>query len=74
MPQASDSDRAHYRRLFPDLGCEHAMKALQGAGFTLRKDWTWERPSGRYPTEQELFLIHFLIAEWDFGGLREERR
>ncbi len=74
MPQATDADRARYKQTFPDIGCEHAMQALEERGFKLTKQWNWIPPEGHKPTENELFWIGFLIDEWDFGGLETNEK
>ncbi len=68
MPQASDESRERYKAWFPDIGCEHATEELTKRGYKLNKDWTWTKPKGHSPTEEETFWICFLIEEWDFGG------
>lgn len=73
MPQASDEDRAYYKAHFgfPNIGCEHAIEFLKKRGFRLTEDWDWITP-GTGVTEDERFLIGFLVREWDFGGVRYE--
>lgn len=70
MPQASDELRERYLRIFPDLGCEHAVAELKKRGYALRRDWTWCAPHAG-TTEEEREWIIFLIEEWDFGGIWE---
>lgn len=69
MPQASDEDRERYRRQFGDILCQHGIKRLEEKGYTLTEDWLWIPPVNHEPTEYELFIIGFLIDEWDFGGI-----
>ena len=68
MPQASDKDREEYRKKFGDIGCEHGIKYLRERGWILNKDWTWKSPCNLFPpNKEELFILGFLVDEWDFG-------
>ncbi len=68
MPQATDEQR----RLWGENGGVGEGKAIQylnNAGYILRRNWTWQKPEGHIPTEEEIGAIDFLIDEWDFGGI-----
>lgn len=70
MPQASDEDRARYRAMFPDIDAGHGIKFLEGRGFRLRPDWSWDSPENHWElTDEEDFVIGFLVREWDFAGV-----
>lgn len=70
MPQASDKDRERYIKQFGDIDSWYGIKYLQQRGWILTKDWHWKSPYQIFkPKEEELFIIGFLIDEWDFGGI-----
>jgi hypothetical protein len=66
MPQASPELRAEWPG-----GDAEATVYLRIAGYTMRRDWTWDPPTPTHePTPREISAIRYLIDEWDFGGLR----
>ncbi len=71
MPQASDEDRAQYRKRFGDIDCNHATEELHRRGYLLTADWQWIPPDRHTPTDEELFWMGFLVDEWDFGWIAE---
>lgn len=51
---------------------EAAIRFLEAAGYTLRRDWHWDLPAADYkPTAREISAIRYLFDEWDFGGIKE---
>jgi hypothetical protein len=64
MPQA----RPELQAKFADDS--EALEVLEGAGFVLLPDWTWQAP-GRAPCIEELDAIEYLMEEWDYGGVTE---
>lgn len=72
MPQASDEDRARWGGV-DGIGEDKAIDYLRGRGFTLTRHWFWLKPDGLEMTPDDWGAINFLIDEWDFGGLEENR-
>jgi len=65
MPQTTP-ERA---KRWPGMDSE-AIEFLEDAGYTLRKDWAWDKPSKNHkPTERERDAVIYLIEEWDFDGI-----
>ena len=66
MPQATEEQRKRWN----GPGDETALAFLKERGYTLRRDWLWDKPSQDHqPTEDEVSAICFLIDEWDMGGI-----
>lgn len=78
MPQADEELRQEWRHYEEDGGDKLAIRTLKDAGYKLRDDWQWTPPTkGHMPTDQEISAVHYLIDEWDFGGIlltRPERK
>lgn len=73
MPQASEDLRDLWGG---ESGVDEgpAIAYLESQGYTLRRDWLWEMPNlDHISTEKELSAAWFLITEWDFGGIINER-
>lgn len=48
----------------------NAINYLKRAGYKL-EGWFWVKPTETHEmTEEEQSAIHYLIVEWDFGGLK----
>lgn len=69
MPTASDKLRNFAQQTFGGLDIPPVQKELEMRGFTLTKDWCWQR--SRQPSNFEWDCIYFLIQEWDYGGYIE---
>jgi hypothetical protein len=70
MPQATDEQRAEWWPDSDPTGTNTAIKFLEAAGYSLRRDWCWEPPHPMRPTtEKERSAVFYLIDEWDFGGI-----
>lgn len=70
MPQASDEDRQHARRLWGSIDDGGPSQFLKERGWHLTQGWNWIAPKPDYtPTDDEFFAIGFLIDEWDWGGI-----
>ncbi|MBP7704137.1 MAG: hypothetical protein KA105_02490 [Caulobacter sp.] len=74
MPQASDDLRAEMEQRFGDpVDSAGPIRFLRERGWTLHRDWTWSKPGQGFwdIPEDEAACIHFLVDEWDFGGVRD---
>lgn len=69
MPQATQDLRDEWH----EGGDAAAIGYLEGEGFTLNRDWTWQPPAGKPVLDKKAYrAIDYLIQEWDFGGLAFE--
>jgi hypothetical protein len=71
MPTSSDRQRALMKKWFgDDIAEDGPMSLLESHGYVLTIDWSWELPTpGHYISDIEMECLHFLIDEWDFGGI-----
>lgn len=74
MPSAHPDDQKRMIERFGSIGTEGPIAFLEGRGFKLGKEWAWRKPGVSW---QDLPLadrecIHFLAAEWDFGGFEDD--
>ena len=69
MPQATPMERRWAIAKFGDIDTGPIIEWLEKQGFKLRKDWRWQAPAGREPTQEEIRAVCFLVDEWDFGGI-----
>lgn len=68
MPQASPELREKWGGV-QGVGEDKAEAFLKGRGYTLRRDWLWDRPTKDHQvTDDEGEAVMFLITEWDYGG------
>ena len=69
MPQATEEQRAQWGG-DGGVGEDKAIAFLEAAGYTLRPDWLWTKPTPEHvPTDDEISASNFLVDEWDFGGI-----
>jgi len=62
MPRATDELRSKWTD-------RTAIAFLERAGYVLRKDWHWTKPTPDHkPTDKESEAMWYLVTEWDFGG------
>jgi len=75
MPQASESLRHLIKLMFGDgIDSEKPIKFLEDAGYSLTQDYHWILPTKEhYPSEEEELCLRFLVDEWDFGWIVEEK-
>ncbi len=73
MPQATDEQRKAWGGE-QGVGEDKAIGFLEGRGFILGRDWFWDKPTPEHVvTEEEFGAMAFLVDEWDFGWLRENK-
>lgn len=70
MPTSSDRQRELMTQWFGDVDTDGPMRFLKARGWVCNAAWCWEKPtpSYRYSVYEEE-CIHFLMDEWDFGGI-----
>jgi hypothetical protein len=69
MPQATEEQRKRWGSNL-GVGEEKAIAFLEAAGYRLKHDWCWEKPSPDHvPTDDERGAEEFLVDEWDFGWI-----
>ena len=79
MPQASEELRKQMAEYFGGSGIMDTAptKFLQDAGYTLTREWTWDKPGVTdydQMSRKEFECLMFLCHEWDFGGLHAREK
>lgn len=76
MPQASDDLRQRMVDRFGDIGDGPPAQFLIDAGYKLSRGYTWSKPGisayGQM-TRDEFECLMFLMHEWDWGGLDNDK-
>lgn len=53
-------------------GDSQAIAFLQGKGYRLKKNFSWEKPTRFHSvTQEESDAIWYLIEEWDYSGIEQ---
>lgn len=75
MPQAEDELRELLQLMFGEaIDDTLPIEFLETRGYKLLQSWCWKKPTpNHFITMKEWLCLKYLVDEWDFGGIEEEK-